>query len=388
MKRAVSTAAAVTALAAVAAFAGTTTAPGATTSASAQRAVNCKDSATIGYFGPTTGPAASIGEEIRRFSLLYAQQWNAAGKKPTIKVVEGDTQLDPAQTSTIAQQFASNKDLIGAIGPGSSPEVVAAAPIFKRAGMAYSVSSATRTSLSDGSNVGFFRIAAPDSVQAKTTTEFMTKRLHVKSVLVTDDQSAYGKPLADEVASLLQKAGVKVKRTSVTQKQSDFSAAITSIPSDTDLVYLAWLLPAKMQLFGVQLKEQGKGKLKLYMSDAAGSGGVTLDGAYFSTFGPFVQTFPQAQNMLKAFYAKYGKKAQVTNYGPLGYISGQTMVDAVARACKDGSATRAEVMQQMFKTNLTTSIIGQPIRYTKRGDRVGAKFFIFQITKNGPITIH
>src|SRR5438874_1889058 len=140
---------------------------------------------------------------------------------------------------------------------------LAAATIVKRAGMAYSVASATRSDLTSGKNPGFFRIAAPDSLQAKTTTDFMIKRLHVKSVLVTDDQSGYGKPLADDVASLLRKAGVKVHRSSVTQKQSDFSALITSIPSGTDLVYLAWLLPAKLQLFGVQLKEQGKGKLKL-----------------------------------------------------------------------------------------------------------------------------
>jgi len=382
VKRALVAALAATVAAGVAAVLGAAKAPSAT-----KAGVSCGSTATIGYFGPTTGPAASIGEEIRRFSILYAQEWNAAGKKPTIKIVEGDTQLDPAQTSTVAQQFVSNKDMVGVIGPGSSPEVVAAAPIFKRAGMAYSVASATRTSLSDGSNPGFFRIAAPDSVQAKTTTDFMTKRLHVKSVLVTDDQSAYGKPLADEVASLLQKAGVKVKRTSVTQKQSDFSAVITSIPSGTDLVYLAWLLPAKMQLFGVQMKEQGKGNIKLYMSDAAGSGGVTIAGVYFSTFGPYVQTFPQAQKMLKDFHAKYGSGAQITNYGPLGYISGQAMVDAVARACKDGTATRAEVLQQMYKTNLKTSVIGQPIRYTKNGDRIGARFFIFQITKKGAVTV-
>ena len=91
--------------------------------------------------------------------------------------------------------------------------------------------------------------------------------------------------------------------------------------------------------------------------------------------------------MLRDYRAKYGQKAQVTNFGPLGYISGQTMVDAVARACKDGTATRAEVLQQMYRTNLRTSIIGQPIRYTRRGDRVGAGFFVFQITRNGPITI-
>ena len=49
--------------------------------------------------------------------------------------------------------------------------------------------------------------------------------------------------------------------------------------------------------------------------------------------------------------------------------------------------TRGEVLKELHKTNLKTSIIGQPIRYTTHGDRVGAGFFVFQITKKGPVTI-
>jgi branched-chain amino acid transport system substrate-binding protein len=347
-------------------------------------AVDCGTSATIGYFGPTTGPAASIGEELRRFSLLYSQQWNAKHKLK-FKVVEGDTQFDPAQVSTIAQQFASNGDLLAVIGPGASQEVLAAKPILKKAGLAYIAASATRVDLTT-SNPTFFRIAAPDSVQAKSTSDFLLKRLHVKQVFVIDDQSAYSVPLANEVQKILNKAGVKTKRTSVKQAQSDFSSVITDIPSGTDLVYAPMQIPAKINLLGNQLKEQGK-RITIFASDAGYSPDFKIVGSYFSTFGPDVRTFAQAQGMLNAFWAKYGKKAQITTFGPLGYITGQVIVDAVAKACADGTATRAEVLANVRKTNLKSSVIGQPIKFTAKGERVGASFFTFKITSKGPVTV-
>ena len=188
-------------------------------------------------------------------------------------------------------------------------------------------------------------------------------------MLAVDDQSAYGKPLADQVAKLLKAQGVKVKRASVTQKTSDYSSVITSMSGDTDLVYLALQLPDKMTLFGNQLKEQGK-NVKVFLSDAGGSG-VKLPGAYFSTFGPDVTHYPPARSVLKAYHQRYGAKAPVTAFGPLAYVSGQVVVDAVARACKNGTATRAEVLKELHKTNLKKSVFGDPIRFDapRRPDR-------------------
>jgi branched-chain amino acid transport system substrate-binding protein len=368
------------ALAVGAAFVGTAKAPSATAAG-----VNCSSSAGVAYFGPTTGPVASIGAELRDFSLLYAQQWNAAHKKPTMNITEGDTKFDPAVTSTVAQKFASDSSLLGVIGPGASQEVLAAGPIFKKAGLGYVAASATRESLTNGSLPTFLRIAAPDSVQAKSTAAFMVNKLHAKSVLAVDDQSAYGKPLADAVAKLLKASHVKVARQSVTQKTSDFSSVITSMAGDTDLVYLAIQIPQKMQLFGNQLKEQGK-KVKIFLSDAGGSG-VNLPGAYFSTFGPDITHFGPAQSILKLYHQKYGAKAPVTAFGPLAYVSGQVVVDAIGRACKDGTATRAEVLKELHNTHLKTSIFGDPISFNSHGDRVGAHFFQFQITKKGPVPV-
>jgi branched-chain amino acid transport system substrate-binding protein len=368
-------------LAVGAAFVGTAKAPSAVAAG-----INCGSSATVAYFGPTTGPVAAIGAELRDFSILYANQWNAAGKKPTIKIEEGDDKFDTAVASTVAQRFASDSSVLGVIGPGSSQEVLAAGPIFKRAGLSFVAASATATALTNGQFPTFLRIAAPDKIQAVSTAQFIKTKLKGKQVLAVDDQSAYGKPLADQVSSLLTKLGVKVKRVSVTQKTADFSSVITSMPSNTDVVYLAMQLPQEMTLFGTQLKEQGK-NVKLMLSDAGGSG-VKLTGAvYFSTFGPDITRYGPAQATLKAYHKMFGGSAPVTAFGPLAYVSGQVVVNAVAAVCKSGTATRAQVLAQLHKTNMKTSIFGDPIKFNARGDRIGAHFFQFQLTKKGPVPI-
>ena len=69
------------------------------------------------------------------------------------------------------------------------------------------------------------------------------------------------------------------------------------------------------------------------------------------------------------------------------YVSGQVVVDAVARACKNGTATRAEVLKELHKTNLKKSVFGDPIRFDAHGDRIGAHFFQFKITNKGSVPV-
>lgn len=361
-------------------------ASGATRAAGASTAgVNCKGGATLGYMGPTTGPVASIGAELRVWPLFYIAQWNAKHAFK-IKVVEGDDQFDPSQASTIATQFASNKKILGVLGPGSSPEVLAAAPIFKRGGMAYIAATATRDTLTNGSNPGFFRIAPPDSKQAETTADYMTKKLNVKKVAIFDDQSAYSAPLATAVENLLKSRGVSVFRSSVAANQSDYSSTITNIPSGTSLVYIPFTNPSKMQLFGQQMLEQGK-NIPIFAGDSGYSADFHVNGSYFSTFAPDIRDIPADRALIKAFFRKYGAKAPLTTFGPPGYVAAQAMVAALAKACANGTATRAEVKSSLLKVQLKTTILGHGIRFTAHGDTVGARFVIFQIRNGKPVLI-
>ena len=116
------------------------------TTVAAASALSCKKGVSIGMLAPITGPAGSIGSDQLHWAQFYATQWNKNKKHVRIKIVQGDTQLDPSKASTVAQSFASNASIVGVIGPAGSDEVQAAAPILKKAGLAFasgSVASST-----------------------------------------------------------------------------------------------------------------------------------------------------------------------------------------------------------------------------------------------------
>jgi branched-chain amino acid transport system substrate-binding protein len=100
--------------------------------------------ASIGFEGPITGQVAMLGAEQLHFAQLAVSMDNAAnGTKITL--VQGDTQLMPAQATTVTQQFISNSKILAVVGPAGSQEVEAVGPLFGRAGMPFITGSATAT---------------------------------------------------------------------------------------------------------------------------------------------------------------------------------------------------------------------------------------------------
>ncbi len=99
--------------------------------------------ATIGIEGPFTGDVAVLGQEQLAFAKLAVDMDNKANGT-NITLVQGDTQLDPAQATTVTQQFTSNSKMVAVVGPAGSQEVQAVGPLFGRAGMAFITGSATQ----------------------------------------------------------------------------------------------------------------------------------------------------------------------------------------------------------------------------------------------------
>ena len=137
-----------------------------------------------------------------------------------------------------------------------------------------------------------------------------------------------------------------------------------------------------MQLFGEQMVTQGE-NIPIFAGDSGYSTEFHIAGAYFSTFAPHIRNFPSDKGVIDAFFKKYGSNAPLTTYGPPAYVAAQMLVAAVAKACSDGTATRAEVYGDLLKTQLSSSILGHAIRFTSKGEDDLARFVIFQIQKNG-----
>ena len=104
--------------------------------------------ASIGIEAPLTGQVAVLGQEQLAFAKLALADDNKANGT-NITLVQGDTQLNPAQATTVTQQFTSNSKILGVIGPAGSQEVEAVGPLMGRAGLVFISGSATNPTLTD-----------------------------------------------------------------------------------------------------------------------------------------------------------------------------------------------------------------------------------------------
>ena len=336
------------------------------------------DSPKIGFQGPITGDAAFIGKEQLGFAQ-YAIKKLGGGK---IKLSQQDTQLDPAQASTTGTKLHADATVLAVVGPAGSQEVLAVAPIYRKASRLPFISgSATRTSLTNGSIPNFFRVVPNDSVQAPTTSKYVRQVLKAKHVFIVDDQTAYSRPLANGVQANLRAGGVKVTRNSVNQKVTDFSSLVSKIADDVNVVYLPWQIAANAQIFGQQMKEQGK-KAIIVGSDGLDSGDFKIAGSYVLAFAPDIRGI--AGNA--AFIRGYGKKF-VSNFGPPIYVATQAAIAAIKKACADGNATRAEVQKHLKTTFIPKTVLGGNLQFTARGDVKGAKFYVFKLGAGGKKTL-
>jgi branched-chain amino acid transport system substrate-binding protein len=346
---------------------------------------SCSKGVQLGMLAPITGPAGSIGSDQLHWAQFYVARWNASkANKVKLKLVQGDTQLDPSKASTVAQSFASNSSIMGVIGPAGSDEVQAVAPILKKAGLAFASGSATRVSLTSGAYKGyFFRDVPNDGVQGPTDANYMNKSLGVKSgdtVMVVDDQESYSTGLADIVGASLAAKGIKVDRESISQTATDFSSLVAKAGS-AKVVFLPFQLASQAQLFSQQLKAQGKSAVVFGSDGTFDSSKFSTPGAYVSFFAPDVTTIAKNSALVKLYNKTY--PGGTTPFGAPNYVLAQMYSSAITTACKDGKISRTEVRKDLAKVKLKTTIFGSPVSFTANGDVAGAKFYIFKIQSDG-----
>jgi branched-chain amino acid transport system substrate-binding protein len=340
--------------------------------------------ASVGFEGPITGQVAVLGDEQLAFAKLAVQQDNQANGSH-ISLVQGDTQLQPAQATTVTQQFISNSKIIGVVGPAGSQEVEAVGPLFGRAGLGFITGSATNTTLTAGKNPTFFRVVSKDSVQGPEDANFAIAHLHPKAVMVVDDQEAYSTGLTSVMIPLFKGKGISVDHESVSQKTTDFSSLIAKVTPATTLIVLPWQVAANAQQLGKNLAEQHKNAVIFGTDGLYSPGTFTISGSYVSSFGPDITAIPSDASLVtaaKAAYPKFG------TFGPPVYAATHVIDEAISSVCKSGQTpSRSNVLAAIKQTNEPTSILGQPIKFDAHGDLVGAKWFLFKINSKGKYTL-
>src|SRR5690242_7179421 len=336
--------------------------------------------ASTGMEGPLTGPVAVLGQEQLHFAQLAVLRDNLANHTK-ITIVQGDTQLNPAQATTVTQQFTSNSKIVAVVGPAGSQEVEAVGPLMARAGLAFISGSATTAALTTGKYPTFFRTVSKDSVQGPQDANYIINNLHPKALMIVDDQEAYSTGLVSAMLPIFQAAGIKVDHESVSQKLTDFSSLVAKVTPATTVVVLPWQVASNAQQFGRNLAQQHK-KAVIFGTDGLFSPGTfSINGSYVSSFGPYITALPADKAIAAAALAKFGKFG---TFGPPVFAAQHVIDEAIASVCKSGQTpSRANVLAAIKKTNEPSSILGQPIKFTSSGDVVNGKFFLFKIDSTG-----
>lgn len=353
--------------------------------------------ASIGDVGPFTGPVAALGDEQLDFAKLAIKNFNAE-YHTKFTLVEEDTKFVPATTVTKVQELISNPSVVAIEGPAATAGDDAAGPELTRAGLAAVSSSGGAGTVQVSKYV--YKEANPYptefSVVPQGVTEgpavggWLVTRLHAKRVYLIDTGASFAIEFVRTIEGYLLAHHVPFAGTTVTPTQTDFSSVISNIPKGTDYVYLGLTTASEGELFGQQLQEAGR---HITIVGADGLDAPTqfkINGSYISAFSPTIRLLKEDRPIVQEADKAYG--TGWSTYGPPSYLAVWVLATAVYNVCKSGKTpTRANVLAQVRKTDLKTSILGRPIKFNKLGYITHPTKWMFKVEKGkyvylGPVS--
>ncbi|HEX5028391.1 MAG TPA: branched-chain amino acid ABC transporter substrate-binding protein [Gaiellaceae bacterium] len=347
-----------------------------------------------------------MGQAIR---YTLEKQYNFKAGKYTVGYQECDDstaqagRYDPATCSSNARAYASTSNVIGVLGTFNSGCSKLVLPILNRApgGPVPMVSSANTavglTHFAPWNDPGepniyyptkkrnYVRVAATDDFQGPAMADFFRKNLKKRSVYILQDNTTFGKGVAQGFQARANKIGLKTLAFDAwSEKATDYTAIAQKIKdSGAQSVYLGGLVCDN----GVKLLKDLRSVLgpKIAMGGPDGwtpesatlAAGSAAQGFYITYAGQPLATLGPTGKKYIAGLRKYAKvKGQMPPYPIYQGQSTQVLMDAIARS----NGTRTSVSQQLFKTNVKNGIMGT-FHFDKYGDITPTKYITIEKLK-------
>ncbi len=359
---------------------------------------------TIGWDGSLTGGDAE-GAILQQYGTMMAAA--DANTKQMVKGVRFEVlplddgtatagQYDPAQAATNARKFASNKAVLGIIGPQMSGAAKAMVPILNEADLVMITPSATNPDITDPKfkaqfdptgKTTFFRTVATDAYQGPYMANYFADVLKVKSVFVLDDTGAYGEGLANAFQRQAEAKGIKVLgRDKLDPKAADYSAALTKIKSlNPDALYYGGVMQAGVKLVkqaydilpNSMIKGGGDGIQDPEMFTGAGFPAAT--GWYATVASPHVNEEPRLAAWVKRYTDMYKKAPD--DYAVAAYDGTMALISAIGKLqAAHKPITRENVRAAL--ANVSVETLQGPVSFDANGDIQNKVISVFRAEHN------
>ena len=339
---------------------------------------------TIAYQGPLTGEEAQVGiDEINGVKYAITLFNKKYKNKFKVNLVAVDDQGSGTEAAKVAPGTASNKKIIGLVGPAYSGATIASLPFYKQTNLPMVSPSATRVSITDPAQglIGFpvfHRIPVTDRVQGPALYKLATKGVTSPKVFVIDDQSPYGVGLVD----YMKLGGATLTgQDSVSDKTTDWTATISKVKSANANVVIFTGYYAQAATLFRQLRDSG------YTGVLAGGDGVLSPGILTLVSASILEgvrltggTVPLSEISAKLeadFKAKMGVSSGT-------YAAESIDATNVFLSCISKKVSTRDAMLKCVKSFKGKSITGSKLSFDQYGDTAGGVMNGFEI-KSGAI---
>ena len=202
----------------------------------------------VAVVGSTAGPDPAAAGEVIRSAQLYFDDVNADGgiDGHLVELLVFDDKSDPTRAKSIAEQIVADGRALIVIGHRTSPESVAAAPVYAGAKIPAITSTSTADSITEG-NPWYFRTVFDNRTQGSLIAAYARYVLHADHLSIVAGNTDYGESLAASITEGFRPHGEVRNLLEVDmvggREEETLNAAVAKLKADPDpgLIVLALL---------------------------------------------------------------------------------------------------------------------------------------------------
>jgi branched-chain amino acid transport system substrate-binding protein len=339
----------------------------------------------IGIGGPLTTGSATFGVEMRQAVDLAVAQANAAGGVLGAKIVAdaADDAANNQQGERVAKDFCDQPAILGVVGHVNSGVTIAASKVYGACGLPMITPMSSNPGVTENGLANVFRLTNRDDRKGPGLARYLISKMDKKRAIVIDDQTQYGKGLADAFSAGFQAAGgAIVARDAVKVGDTQFGPLVKGFPTDFDVVFFGGiregaLVMKEMRDEGInQLFTCGDGcwDVKGFIVPSQGAA-AKGEGVRILSAAPALGKVPGSAAFAEAYTAKYGP---INNYAASSYDSARVLIAAIETAAKakQGMPSRAEVVAALKTIHFQGVAYAKPVAWNEKGDNLGAVIFV------------
>jgi branched-chain amino acid transport system substrate-binding protein len=347
----------------------------------------------IGHIQPLTGPSAAYGIRARDGALMALDEINAAGgwtdakgKKYQFEMPLGDMVNDPKQAITLFRQYATDPQMMVALGPTNSVGYVPLVPVAGQIKLPI-IGNGSGAPIKEW-NTYVYRVNPVGSVAVPIMLQKIIAKEKIKKLAVIYDQTQDAQAGDAEVCKQLAgKLGYElVAFEAFRAGDQDFSPQITKIRSvKPDAIYVAGATGDGIKVTS-QIREAGLTQ-PLITGYGSFQDPVYWDGTKGVVKGDYTwlaQDLSGPTALLKGFLDKYNARfpqQEATSFSTYGYDSVMTLMAALKKA---GEPDRDKVVAALAALDFTTPL-GTRITFKNPpdGNNVNPSVVVIQVTGRG-----